>query len=51
LPALPGCHACDHIRAVVYALPRVKRARAARNSLHNEPRVLINQDRHLRNDE
>jgi len=32
-------------------LPRVKRASAARNSLHNEARVFINKNRHGRNDE
>ena len=51
LAALPRGNACDHVRAVVHALSRVKRARAARNSLHDQPRPLINENRHGRNDE
>ena len=46
LAALSGRDAGNHVGAVVDALPGVKRTRAARNALHNESRVLINQNRH-----
>ena len=50
LTAFTRRHSGDNIRAVLHALPRMKRAGAARNSLHREARVLIDKNRHGRND-
>src|SRR4030095_12055743 len=46
LAAFARGHTCDHVRAVIHALPRVKRASAARNPLHNKSSIFIDQDRH-----
>jgi len=46
LAAFARRHARDHIRAIFDTLARVKRAGAAGDSLHEQPRVLIDQNRH-----
>jgi len=44
LSAFAWSDTCNNVRAVIHALPCVKRACAARDSLHYEPRVFIDKD-------
>jgi hypothetical protein len=44
LAAFPRRDAGNHVGAVFHALPGVKSTRAARDSLHDKPRVLIDQN-------
>jgi hypothetical protein len=47
LPALSRGHAGDDVRAVLQHLLGVERAVAARDALHDEARVLVDEDAHL----
>ena len=46
LAAFPRRHAGDDLRAVLDHLPGMKRSVAARDSLHDEARVLVDKDAH-----
>ena len=48
LAALAGRHAGDDVRAVVAVLQRVERPLTTGDALHDEPRLLGDQDRHVR---